>query len=128
MARRIVRETVVEDGTVVRSHADVHNAEEKARSYSAFDQFVYLIFGIVNMLLLIRFVFRLAGANPVAPIVQFIYELTNIFMAPFRFIFPTNVVAGAAFEWSVLVAIFFYALFAWIITRIIRIVYTADYA
>lgn len=121
MARRVIKETIVDD-------TPVHVEEEKVRSYSAFDQFVYLVFGIVNMLLLIRFVFRLAGANTASPIVQFVYNMTDVLLSPFRFIFPTSVVSGAVFEWTSLVAIFFYALFAWIITRLIRIVYTADYS
>lgn len=99
---------------------------QKAAQYSALDQVVYLIFGLFELLLLIRFFFKLTGANPAAGIVQFVYAFTNVLMAPFRFIFPTSAIEGAQFEWSVLVAIFFYALLAWVIMKLIRIAYTAD--
>jgi uncharacterized membrane protein len=101
-------------------------AERKTRSYAAIDQFVYLIFGIIQILLLARFAFRLTAANPGAGIVAAVYALTEPLMIPFRIVFPTQQAAGAVFEWSILVAMFFYALLAWIIMRLIRIIYTAE--
>ena len=125
---RILAVKKVEKTEVIQKSASDGPSEKKAASYSAIDQFIYLIFGIIEIFLLIRFVFRLTGANPAAGIVRFTYSLTNVLMAPFRFIFPTSAVEGAVFEWSILVAIVFYALFAWIIMRLIRIIYTADTA
>lgn len=101
-------------------------APQKVATYSAVDQLIYLIFGILEILLLLRFIFRMFGASTAAPVTRMIYNVTNILMAPFRFIFPTNVVEGAVFEWSVLVAMILYALLAWIIMQLIRILYTAD--
>lgn len=120
--RRIERTEIVED----RQSPVV--GERKAVSYSAVDQAVYLIFGLIELLLFIRFVFRATGANPAAGIVRFVYSLTEVLMAPFRFIFPASQAGGSVVEWSVLVAMFFYALFAWIIMRLIRMIYTADRA
>lgn len=120
MARTVRKTEVVTD-----SNRPVRN---DAHTYSAIDQLVYLIFGVIEALLLIRFLFRLTGANPAAGIVSFIYSITNVLMAPFRFIFPTASLEGAVFEWSILVAMVFYALFAWIIMKLIRITYTADSA
>ena len=103
--------------------------QEKAVNYAIFDQIIYFIFGLIEILLLIRFFFRLTGANPAAGIVSVIYAITNVFMAPFRLIFPTSQITQQSyFEWSVFVAMAFYLLFAWIIRKIIRLVYTADTA
>jgi hypothetical protein len=41
-------------------------------------------------------------------------------MAPFNAIFGTQIVNGAVFEWSALVAIAVYALVAWLIVALIR--------
>lgn len=101
---------------------------EKPSAYAAIDQFVYFIFGLIELLLLIRFIFKLTDANAAAGVVNFIYAITDVMMAPFRFIFPASQTSGSIIEWSVLVAMFFYALFAWIIMRLIRIIYTADKA
>lgn len=100
--------------------------ERQAAKYSAVDQAVYLIFGLIELFLFIRFIFRATGANPAAGIVRFVYSLTEALMAPFRLIFPASQAGGSVVEWSVLVAMFFYALLAWIIVRLIRMVYTVD--
>lgn len=97
-------------------------------AYSSVYQFVYLIFGIVEGMLLIRFLFRLFGANQGAGFVRFVYVFTDFLMAPFAFIFPTVVEEGAVVEGSVLVAMVMYALFAWIIYRLIEIFYTTEYS
>lgn len=116
----------VEKIVTVRNGISADRDAEKVANYSAVDQFIYLVFGIIEILLLIRFTFRLFGANMAAGIAEFVYSITNFLMAPYRFIFPTNQVQGAVFEWSILVAMIFYALFAWIIMRLINIIYTAE--
>lgn len=110
----------------VRRVTTTETVDDRTASYSAFDQLIYLIFGVIETLLLIRFLFRATGANPGAGVVDFIYGITDMLMAPFKFIFPSANVAGAVFEWSVLVAMAMYALLAWIIMRLIRIAYTAE--
>lgn len=80
---------------------------------------VYYVFGVIEVLLAMRFVLRLLGANPASGFVQFIYSLSAIFMAPFTAIFKTQTAAGATFEWSVIVAMVVYALIAWGIVALI---------
>ena len=75
---------------------------------------VYFVFGLIEVLIAIRFVLLLLGANIAAGFVQMVYGASGIFMAPFIAIFKTQRVAsGAVFEWSALVAIAVYALIAW---------------
>lgn len=83
---------------------------------------VWFIFGVIEVLLALRFVFLLFGANAEAGFVKMIYGLSAVFMAPFSAIFKTQDVAGATFEWSVLVAIAIYALLAWGIVAFIQAV------
>lgn len=110
-----------------RTNGSKSNIEHSA-PYLVIDQFIYLILGIMEVLLAFRFVFRLAGANPGVPFVSFIYNVTNVLMAPFNYIFPTLAAEGAVFEWSILVAMFVYALFAWVLTQLVHIFYTASFA
>ncbi len=121
MAYRKVSRTEMVDTT--SAHDD-----NKVASYSAIDQGIYLVFGIIESLLLLRFLFRMTGANPAAGIVNGVYTITNVLMAPFRFVFGNTAVEGSVIEWSVLVAMFFYALLAWILMRLVNITYTADKA
>lgn len=81
---------------------------------------VWFVFGVIEVLLALRFVLLLLGANAEAGFVKLIYGLSAVFMAPFSAIFETQAVAGATFEWSVLVAIAIYALIAWGIVALIQ--------
>ena len=86
-------------------------------------QLVYLIFGVIDGLLLIRLVLKLLGANPNAGFSSWVYGFTDIFMAPFRSLLP-NVISGQSiFEMSAVVAILVYALIGWVIARLIAILF-----
>lgn len=83
---------------------------------------VYYVFGVIEVLIAVRFVLRLLGANRDAGFVAFIYSFSSIFMAPFVAVFKTQTGAGAAFEGSALVALAVYALVAWGIVTLVRVV------
>jgi hypothetical protein len=81
---------------------------------------VMFVFGVIEVLIAIRFVFTLLGANAEAGFVNLVHDLSSVFMAPFNAIFNTQTVAGATFEWSALVAIAVYALIGWGIVALVR--------
>jgi uncharacterized protein YggT (Ycf19 family) len=86
----------------------------------------YLVFGIIEGLLAIRLVLKLLGANPLAGFTNFVYGLTDIFMAPFRNLLPavgSGNSSGAVLETSVVIAIIVYALLAWVLARLIVIMF-----
>lgn len=81
---------------------------------------VWFVFGAIEIIIAIRFVLELLGANARAGFVQLVYRVSDVFMAPFNAIFATERVAGARVEWSALVAILVYALIAWGLVAAIR--------
>ncbi len=82
---------------------------------------VNLVFGIAILLLLVRFLLRLFGANLAAPFADWIYDVTSPLLYPFIGIFPSPVVEGGfVFEITTLIAIVIYAVIAYIIAAIIR--------
>jgi len=81
---------------------------------------VWLVFGLIEVLIAIRFVLKLLAANANAGFVQLIYGASAMFMAPFNAIFPTERFSGARLEWSALVAIAVYALIAWGLVYLIQ--------
>ena len=83
---------------------------------------IYLLFGILEGLLGIRFVLELLGANPAAGFAQFIYTVTNPFLAPFAGLFGKAQSGGSVFDVSILVAILVYALIAWVLVKIVWLV------
>lgn len=84
-------------------------------------QLVYWIFGLIEGLIAIRFVLKALGANPSAGFAEFIYGITNIFVAPFMGLFGTPASQGSTLELNSLVALIVYGLVAWLLGRLIWI-------
>jgi hypothetical protein len=81
-------------------------------------QATYLVFGVIEGLLLIRFFLRALAANAEAGFAQAIYAMTGVFVAPFSGLFGTpQITTGAALEVSTLVALLVYAAIGWILAR-----------
>jgi hypothetical protein len=87
---------------------------------------VYFLFGVLEILLAFRLVLKFLGANPSSSFVNLIYNLTRIFVLPFSGIFPAGfsqgVVTTSVFEPATLVAIIVYAVIAWGIVELVRII------
>lgn len=83
---------------------------------------VYFLFGLIQVVLALRFVMLLLGANQDAGFVQMIMALSAPFMAPFIAVFGTTVMNGSVFEWSALLAVVMYALLAWGVVALIEAV------
>lgn len=98
--------------------SQVHT-EVKSPIETVMARLVWFVFGAIEILIAIRFVLKLLGANAEAGFVQFVYGLSGIFMIPFDAILGTDRVADATFEWSALVAIAIYALVAWGVVALI---------
>jgi uncharacterized membrane protein len=97
-------------------------AAERRMQMFQFTQIVYTILGLLEILLGIRFVLHLIAANPNSGFAQFIYGITGPFVAPFTGLVSTPVSGGTVLEVTTLIAMAVYALFFWIIMRVISIV------
>ncbi|HXC77550.1 MAG TPA: YggT family protein [Candidatus Acidoferrum sp.] len=85
---------------------------------------IYLVFTIVDVVLLVRMVLKVLAANPHAGFTSFIYSISDAFLIPFRGILPATTVTGkSVFELSVLFAIVIYALVAFGLTRLVSIAF-----
>jgi hypothetical protein len=102
-------------------HSQVHT-EVRAPMEVVVSRVIMFVFGVIEVLIGIRFVLMLAGANAEAGFVKLIYGVSGVFMAPFVAIFNTQEAGGVVFEWSALVAIAVYALVAWGLVALIRAV------
>ena len=87
---------------------------------------IYLIFAVIDGLLLIRLVLKLLGANTVAGFTQWVYGVTDVLLAPFRNLLPTIGNEQSQLEMSVVVAILVYALIGWVLARLMAIVFFRD--
>ena len=86
---------------------------------------VYFLFGMLEILLVFRFLLKLSGASATSGFVDFIYGLSGAFTWPFegifRSLFGQGVETTAVFEPSTLVAIAVYAVIAWGIVSLVAI-------
>jgi len=78
---------------------------------------IYLIGGIIESLVGLRFLFEILGANPNSPFVMWIYDWSTPLVAPFAGIFGQDpvitgagVVAASVFDWTALVAFIVYGI------------------
>jgi YggT family protein len=92
---------------------------ERRRSSYRLVQGVWLLFGIVEGLLAIRFVLKLLGANETAGFASFIYGASAPFIAPFADLFANPASGGSILELTTIVAFVVYMLLAWLIAKVI---------
>lgn len=84
---------------------------------------IWLLFGILESLILLRVGLKLIAANPSSPFAALIYNFTDIFLFPFVGLTTTPVAGGMVLEVSSIIAIFVYALLAWAIERIVWVIF-----
>jgi hypothetical protein len=80
---------------------------------------VWYIFGAIEALLILRFLLRALAANPEAAFTQFVYAASQLFVAPFVFVFGTPSIGGSALELSTLLAMVVYWFLAWGIVKLL---------
>lgn len=87
---------------------------------------VYFFFGVLEILLVFRLVLKLLGASVASAFVGLIYGITGLFIMPFEGIFRRGYTQGiettSVIEPSTLVALVVYAILAWGIVKLIRII------
>jgi len=84
-------------------------------------QAIWWIVGFIDVLIAIRFVLKLFGANTTAAFVRFMYDVTWPLVAPFHGIFNTAQEGRSILEPESLVAMAIYALIGWGIVSLIRL-------
>jgi uncharacterized protein YggT (Ycf19 family) len=113
MAQRIVCEETTET-----------TSEHPARSSGVYTlaNLIYLLFGLLEAVLILRLLFELLAANAANGFVNFIYSLSGPFVAPFYGIFGQPAANGSVLDTATIVAIVIYAIVAWALVRVVGII------
>jgi len=82
---------------------------------------VWTILGVLEILLALRFVLKLIAANPNSGFAVFMYGITEVFTAPFTGLVATWSSGETILEVTTFIAMAVYALFFWVVVRVIRI-------
>ena len=125
----ISKETLTTQGNnvnpVVNRTTKSTSVKSTATSYQTIEYLIYFIFGALEILLAFRLVLKLTGASAASAFVELIYGLSGIFILPFEGIFRRGTAQGiettAVLEPSTLVALVVYAILAWGIVKLLRI-------
>ncbi len=88
----------------------------------------YFVLGMLEIILLLRLIFRLLGANQGSTFVMFLYNQSHVFVAPFNGIFNDQAPGRSVFEISTLVAMVVYALVAWGIVALGNLIFAPKYS
>lgn len=117
----VIKETVItQTGTSATS-----SSKKEATQSQTIEYVIYFLFGLLEVLLAFRLIFKLTGASLSSSFVGLIYGLTGIFILPFEGIFRRGFTQGiettAVLEPSILVALVVYAVLAWGIVKLIQV-------
>jgi YggT family protein len=96
-------------------------AAERRLGYLQVTRIISTLLVILEILLGIRFVLHLIAANTSSGFTVFIYGITGVFVAPFTGLVGTPASGGTTLEVTTLIAMAIYALFIWVVIRVIRI-------
>ena len=112
-------------GAAVQQETREIKTERSSDAKTTAQNVVLFILGLIEVLLAIRFLLKLLGANLASGFVDFIYAVTNVLTAPFDNIFNVSrSVAGqtqSVFEPSIIVAALVYAAIAYGIVKLLNI-------
>jgi uncharacterized protein YggT (Ycf19 family) len=101
------------------SPTNVNVAPARNASMWTASRVIALVFTVVEVLLLVRFTFKLLGANADQPFSSAIYGITEPLVAPFRGIF-TQPAGTPVVEIAALLSIVFFVLVAALIVALVR--------
>jgi uncharacterized membrane protein len=94
------------------------NREQRLFTFK-FTQLVWLVTGVIEGLIGLRFLLKLMAANPDNSFAEFIYGFTDVFVLPFRGLTATPSAEGFVLEIHSVIAMLVYMLLGWAAARTI---------
>lgn len=89
---------------------------------------IYFLLGVLEVILGLRFIFRLLGANEGSDFIMFLYNLSHAFVGPFNNIFNDQSIGSkSVFELSTLISMLIYALIGWGLASLTRVLLSPTY-
>jgi uncharacterized protein YggT (Ycf19 family) len=106
----------------VRTSQKEPEREQRIFTFKA-TQLVWLVFGILEVMILLRIMLKALAANAASPIAKFIYGFTDLFLSPFKGLTGTPATGGMVLEISSLIVVVVYALIAYALAKIIWVIF-----
>ena len=116
---------VIRDTDSVRRERFVENVGvERRATMDKLTGLIWLMGGLLEALIGLRFLLKLIAANPNTPFVNFIYALSDVFLWPFAGLTATPSANGMVLEISSLVAMIVYAVLTWGAVRLLWLLFS----
>ncbi len=96
---------------------------EKKKTIFRFNQIVWYILGLIEVLLVFRIVLKALGANPSSGFTSLIYALTAPLANPFNGILGAAVTGNSLIEYSTIIAAIVYLSVAWGFVYLMDLIY-----
>lgn len=121
--RTIREERFVREPAASAAETEVVSRWSPARQ--AFD-LTYLVFAVIDGLIILRIVLKLLAANTAVPFTGFVYGTTDWLLAPFHGLLPVIVSGRSVFEMSTLIGLLVYSLLGYVLSRFFAIMFRRD--
>lgn len=96
---------------------------DKKKTIFRFNQVVWYILGLIEVLLVFRVVLKALGANPSAGFTSLIYAITSPLAVPFSGILGVSITGDSLIEWSTVIAAIVYLCVAWGFIYLMDLIY-----
>ncbi len=96
---------------------------DKKKTIFRFNQIIWYILGLVEVVLAFRFILKLLGANSSVGFTSLIYTLSAPLAAPFSGILGMSITGNTVMEWSTIIAVLVYLCVAWGLIYLLDLVY-----
>ena len=106
----------------VRTTEHEQGREQRVATFKV-TQVIWLLLGLLEAVLALRFVFKLIAVNATNPFATLLYNVTNLFVAPFKSLVGAPAAYGMVLEISTIIAMLVYLLIAWGLERIVNVVF-----
>jgi len=106
----------------VRTTAHEQGSEGRVTTFKV-TQLIWLLVGLLEGVLGLRFIFKLIGVNEANAFASLLYKVTGLFMAPFASLTGAPAAGGMVLEVSTLIAMIVYALIGWVLARIAYVLF-----
>jgi hypothetical protein len=108
---------------VIRESVSTHSRRSASRwAVLKIDQTLWLLLGMLEALLGMRFFLKLIAANPESGFARFIYGLSDLFLLPFFGLTQTPSANGSVLEIPTIIAMIVYALLFWFVVYVVHLV------
>ena len=120
--QQVVKKTTKQVEPQVKGEAPQKVYETK-KTLFRFNQVVWYILCLIEVLLGFRVALKAMGANPLIGFTSFIYGITAPFAEPFRGILGISVTGNSVFEWTTIIAAIVYLCIAWGLVYLLDLIY-----